>query len=198
MNSAIEVVSNRLALLVTETENGDVINSASIIAAINDDESEITLSANKINLTAYPKKNDLSLSVSNYGTSSRVALDCNGEEIDYATIRISGFVEFSDLENEGYTTINGANITTGTISADRISTNIAQVSENLRIGNPNDNVSKSIVFSDGAVIKSTSVLIGGYHGLSISGVSVAIGSRLDLSSCVDIDWGDNYPIAKFG
>jgi len=34
--------------------------------------------------------------------------------------------------------------------------------------------------------------------LSISGVSVAIGSRLDLNGCTEIDWGDNYPVAKFG
>lgn len=61
-------------------------------------------------------KSDLSLSVSNSGTTSRLALNCDGEELDYATVRITGFVEFSDLENEGYTTINGANITTGNIN----------------------------------------------------------------------------------
>lgn len=41
-------------------------------------------------------------------------------EISSATIQINGMVKFSDLSTAGSTTINGANITTGYISADRI------------------------------------------------------------------------------
>jgi phage-related protein len=202
MNSAIEVVSNRLALLVTETDNGDVINSASIIAAINDGESGITLNANKINLTAYPKTTDLSLSVTNdYGgdeKKSRLYLKCNGQTVDSATISLTGIVSFTDLEESGSTVINGDNIATGTISADYISTEISQVNGNLYVGNYGDNVSKQIIFSKGAKISTVSESIGGYYGLSISGVVVKIGTRLDLTDCTDISWGDNYPTAKFG
>ena len=122
MNSAISVVKNKIALVVTESQDGDVINSASIISAINGDTSEITLSANKINLTAYPKKNDMSLSVKDNGTSSEIALKCGEETLDTATIHITGVVTISDLSGEGTTTINGSNITTGTINADRIDT----------------------------------------------------------------------------
>jgi phage-related protein len=202
MNSAIEVVSNRLALLVTETDNGDVINSASIIAAINDGESGITLNANKINLTAYPKTTDLSLSVTNdYGgdeKKSRLYLKCDGKTVDSATISLTGIVSFTDLEESGSTVINGDNIATGTISADYISTEISQVNGNLYVGNYGDNVSKQIIFSKGAKISTVSESIGGYYGLSISGVVVKIGTRLDLTDCTDISWGDNYPTAKFG
>lgn len=38
-----------------------------------------------------------------------------------ANITVTGFVTFNDLANAGSTTINGANITTGTISCDRLS-----------------------------------------------------------------------------
>lgn len=41
-------------------------------------------------------------------------------EISSATIQINGMVKFTDLSTEGSTVINGANITTGYISADRI------------------------------------------------------------------------------
>jgi hypothetical protein len=46
----------------------------------------------------------------------------NGEYVDktIAGITMDGYVTFNDLKNTGSTTINGNNITTGTISADRI------------------------------------------------------------------------------
>jgi hypothetical protein len=46
----------------------------------------------------------------------------NGEYVDktIAGITLDGYVTFNDLKNTGSTTINGNNITTGTISADRI------------------------------------------------------------------------------
>ena len=55
MNSAIEMVNNRIGLLVTETTNGDVINSASIIAAINDDTSSVTIDATSLRKCKYIK-----------------------------------------------------------------------------------------------------------------------------------------------
>ena len=39
---------------------------------------------------------------------------------DNANITVTGFVSFWDLANAGSTTINGANITTGEISCDRL------------------------------------------------------------------------------
>ena len=40
-------------------------------------------------------------------------------KINASKINISGFVTFSDLSTSGYTTINGSNITTGTINGTR-------------------------------------------------------------------------------
>ena len=138
MNSAIEVVNNRIGLLVTETTNGDVINSASIIAAINGDTSSITIDASKLELTSYVKTGEvydeayaaaedaieggITLSASNGESSSTIRLRYNGVTVDSVSVSFSGMVTFDDLENEGSTVINGANITTGTISADYIDT----------------------------------------------------------------------------
>ena len=58
-----------------------------------------------------------SLSVSNGSSSSRLYLNANGVSISSARITFTGMVLFQDLETAGATTINGGNITTGTIRA---------------------------------------------------------------------------------
>ncbi len=51
LSTSIEAQAGKLALIIQESEDGkDCIKAAEIIAAINEDESEITLSADKINL----------------------------------------------------------------------------------------------------------------------------------------------------
>ena len=137
MNSAIDIVKDRISLVVTETDNGNVINSASIITAINNDESVITLNANKINLIAYPKKSDISLDVTNSGTNSSLSLKCGDETIDTATIKITGVVKFSDLSSKGSTVINGDNVSTGTINAERIDTENLSCTALYAKGQPN-------------------------------------------------------------
>ena len=51
---------------------------------------------------------------------STINASTEGITISSSKINITGFVEFSDLSTAGYTTINGANITTGYISCDRL------------------------------------------------------------------------------
>lgn len=60
----------------------------------------------------------LSLSVSNGTDSSRIYLESDGVTLDSAKITFRGMVTFDDLSTEGSTTINGGNITTGTLNAD--------------------------------------------------------------------------------
>ena len=64
--------------------------------------------------------NSLSLSVSNGSSSSTIYLEAGGTIIDSARVTFTGMVTFADLEDSGATTINGDNITTGTIYADII------------------------------------------------------------------------------
>ena len=61
--------------------------------------------------------NGMSLSVSNGSYSSTIRLMANGVTISSQSISFSGMVTFSDLSTSGWTTINGDNITTGTIEA---------------------------------------------------------------------------------
>ena len=77
----------------------------------------------KISQTAH----SVSISASSSGNTAGITIalyDENGKLIDTtktANITITGFVSFQDLANAGQTTINGANITTGNISCDRLS-----------------------------------------------------------------------------
>lgn len=48
---------------------------------------------------------------------TQLSLDAGGVELSSARIAFTGMVSFDDLAGEGRTTINGANITTGTISS---------------------------------------------------------------------------------
>lgn len=61
--------------------------------------------------------NGLTLSVSNGSYSSTIKLMSGSIQLASSVISFSGMVTFSDLSGEGRTTINGSNITTGTISA---------------------------------------------------------------------------------
>ena len=61
--------------------------------------------------------NGFSLSVSNGTSSSTIKLMSGSTVISSKSISFSGMVTFSDLSTAGNTTINGSNITTGTINA---------------------------------------------------------------------------------
>lgn len=61
--------------------------------------------------------NGFSLSVSNGTSSSTIKLMSGSTVISSKNISFSGMVTFSDLSTKGSTTINGSNITTGTINA---------------------------------------------------------------------------------
>lgn len=61
-----------------------------------------------------------SLSVSNGSSSSLLSLRSNGVTVSSVSITLTGMVTFSDLSTAGYTTINGANISTGIIRANNV------------------------------------------------------------------------------
>lgn len=65
--------------------------------------------------------NGLSIVVQNGSEASVIQLKSGNITLSSGTITLSGMVTFSDLAGSGTTVINGANIQTGSISADRIS-----------------------------------------------------------------------------
>ena len=104
---------------------------------------------------------NITLSVNNGEESSTLTLRYNETVLDSANIRFTGVVTFDSLQTAGQTVINGANITTGTISADRIATNISQVSNTLTVGG------------------SSSELCNIYFGVRGSSTRIYSDSRLD-------------------
>ena len=66
------------------------------------------------------KVNSIRLSVSNGADSSTITMTVGGVAVSSQQITFSGVVTFDALSTSGSTVINGDNITTGTISADRL------------------------------------------------------------------------------
>ena len=112
----------------------------------------------------------------------------------------SAFVQTANgFKLSGIVEIDGDLITKGTISADRISTNIAQVNGNLNIGNRDDDVEKELRFSGAAVIRTFFDGISPPTGIKISASKIDLEAyKLDLSDCGEIIWGSNKPVAIFG
>lgn len=106
MNSAINIKANEITSSVSETYATKSTTN--------------TLSS-RISQTA----KGISLNVSNGSTTSGITITMTKEDgtttTTSGTIQMTGLVKFSDLSGSGTTTINGSNITTGTISANRVS-----------------------------------------------------------------------------
>lgn len=99
--STIEQTAEEIELRVISVE-GDIdgIEDAAVDAAV----AEIKARAK-----------DITMSVTNNGTSSYITLNAFGVDIESEDIELTGYVTFDSLTEEGETEINGANITTGDI-----------------------------------------------------------------------------------
>ncbi len=108
---------------------------------LTEDISTITQKADRIDLEVKRK-------VGNDEIISSINQSAESVKIRANKIELTGVVTVSDLQEEGSTTINGANIKTGTISSDRLDT------ENLRLGGSNATTeisAKSIDWLSGSV-----------------------------------------------
>ena len=68
------------------------------------------------------KLDSISLSVTTTSGVASIVLSVDGSTAGSGSIDMTGYVTFTNLSTQGATTINGDNITTGTISANRIDT----------------------------------------------------------------------------
>lgn len=66
------------------------------------------------------KVNSIRLNVANGDKSATIELKAGEAVISSQTISMKGLVTFNDLKAEGATTINGSNITTGTLNAEHV------------------------------------------------------------------------------
>lgn len=106
MNSAINIKANEIT--------SSVSNTYATKSTTNALSTRISQSAKSISLTATDNSTSAGINIKLY--------DENGNQIDNknANITLSGLVKFTDLSTQGSTTINGSNITTGTINANLI------------------------------------------------------------------------------
>ena len=116
--STLNQTATSLTARISDAE-GDVSvlqqTAQSLTSRISNAEADISL----IQQTA----NSLTLAVTNGDTSSVIRLKAGETLLSSQTIKFTGIVTFSDLSTAGSTTINGGNITTGTISAIALSGN---------------------------------------------------------------------------
>ncbi len=92
----------------------------------------------------------LTLSASNYGTSSTIFLTSRGIFLSSTNVAFTGVVTFSDLTGYGTTQINGANIMTGTINANAIGAN--DIYGAIKFNNPINLINGGIIFDSWATI----------------------------------------------
>lgn len=113
--SSLQQTANSISSTVS-THTGQISSLQQTASSLS---SRITNNAGAISsLSQYV--DSLTLSVSNGDSSSTIQLKAGSTVISSKSIYFSGMVTYSDLSNEGWTTINGGNITTGTIKANNV------------------------------------------------------------------------------
>ena len=122
--------------LTTAYQNADkglqsqITQQAGSIQSVVSDVSDLDGKVSGYNSRITQNANKISAIVSNVGSGGTVtaasivaSINSAGSSVKISAdhVNITGFVTFSDLSTSGYTTINADNITTGSISANRIS-----------------------------------------------------------------------------
>lgn len=136
LSASIDIQINSITSQITglngqvSTIQQTVSSITTQITGINGDISSLEQTANSLQTQIRNAQGDIStieqyvdsitLSVSNGSTSSTIQLKAGNTTISSENITFSGVVTFTDLSTSGATTINGNNITTGTIDADRL------------------------------------------------------------------------------
>ena len=98
-------------------------NQSSITQTVDSLNSKVTAQGNKVNnleSEINQTAQEISLKVSKNEIISAINLSTESIDISSDKINLTGYITATDLRTGGATTINGSNITTGTISADRI------------------------------------------------------------------------------
>lgn len=123
ITSAIQRTVNGMELSVSTRTSGNntisTINLSSDGVVISHDVVTGTTAAQAASI-ATDAVNGIRLNVTNADKSSTLTLTANGTTLSSGTITFTGFVTFTDLSGNGTTTINGGNIKTGTIAANRV------------------------------------------------------------------------------
>lgn len=141
-SSQLEMTASQIQAEVTARLNSEAEMST-----------RISQSAHSIGLTASGGDQSVGLTIQLYDENGNV-IDTSS---DNANIIVTGFVSFWDLANAGSTTINGANITTGEISCDRLNGGTIRGQSFFQTGKYGD-----LIIDNGMIYvpKSGAILIG--------------------------------------
>lgn len=184
LSTKISQTFDNITLSVSETTSNNQTTSTFTLkngSAVIDTASVTGTTAAQAATIAADAVNGITLSVTNSTTAATSTLTLKNGNVTIAsgTIELKGLVTFSDLETKGKTEINGDNITTGTISADRIDASKLYIDKiytrdtskrvaidaasnnNLAVGSGTDNNSNAI--QNVYVIGQTKVAIGQYY-----------------------------------
>lgn len=152
--------------------------------------SSITQTADSINLEVAKKvgKNEI---------ISRINQSAEAITIQANKVNLTGYITATDIATGGRTTINGSNITTGTIDASRVS--VSNLSANSITGgtiNGNyvevKNINASKISS--GTLSSAAINIGGKFQVNSSGVLTAYGS--DSNHYITMNSGSTHPMVS--
>ena len=102
-------------------KEGTAANFQVTSEAISSEVSRATTAEGQLDSKITQTAQNISLEVTNGSTSSTIKLKLGQTELSSKVIQMNGLVKFTDLSTSGSTTINGSNITTGTIDASQVS-----------------------------------------------------------------------------
>lgn len=103
------------------------VSAGDIASTINQTAQSVLINASKINLSGYATSSELTVlsnQVSSKVSAGDIASTINQTAqsvlIQASKINLNGYVTFTNLSTSGQTTINGSNVTTGTINANNV------------------------------------------------------------------------------
>lgn len=128
-------------------------------------------------------KDSITLEVADGATGNKAQIKLKVDDVTQTgTIDLTGAVSFSDLSTSGKTNINGGNITTGTISADRLNVSDIFAKDITATGDIQFSNNRYQIISDTG---AASILINSFNGLRLKGVPISIiseGSYINMSA----------------
>ncbi len=115
-------------------------------------------------------------------------------ELVSASITLTGYVQFNDLTKSGSTAINGANITTGTISAERIDVNELRVQ---KIYGDDGGVAVDARYTNAVVVGGTYAGSSNYRAVELNSPSVMIGYTSRAGAILEINADDHTITSQY-
>lgn len=161
-------------------------------------------SFDKDTTTKFEQTDDaISAKVSKGDVINQINLDTSGASITASKINLTGYVTVNGLKTAGSTTINGSNITTGTIDANKVKVTNIDASQ-IKTGSLSaDRISGGTIDADSINVKNLNasnitqgLLDGARVGSGLSAANLTSGTlataRLDKGETADYLSGDNY------